>query len=79
MKYEYGYLIVAGGETKETVLGTCGEAEVAQTRREIERANEAERGPDIKGLVRPQTSFWFVREASDPSAPSVPSVPSVAQ
>lgn len=56
--------MICGGETSDTILGTCGESEVEQKRREIERSNRVEAGPNIRGIVRPQESFWFVRPAS---------------
>lgn len=65
MKYEYGYTIICGGETATHVLGACEEAAVEQKRKEIDHCNQVERGPNIRGIVRPQESFWFVRPSPD--------------
>jgi hypothetical protein len=61
-RYEYGYTISAGGEVKETLLGTVTEDKVAETTTNIRRANLVEQGPDIRGLIQKSNTIWWVRE-----------------
>lgn len=64
MKYEYGYTIHAGRETKEVIMGTVEESDRERIERAIRIANSVEAGPNIIGLVRPQTTFHWIRPQS---------------
>ncbi|MBK6616352.1 hypothetical protein [Ottowia sp.] len=73
-KYEYGYTVSVEGESKDFVLGTCGEDVVAAKRRDAEQANRIEATqPNIKGLKRSSNSIYWVREAKQ--AVALPSAP----
>lgn len=61
MKYECGYTIRSGGETMEVVVVTVDETDKERMEREIRTANAIEAGPNVRGLVKPQTTFHWIR------------------
>ena len=64
MKYEYGYILAAGGETQTTVLGFVDESDLPAKTQEIEAANRAERAiPNIRGHLVANPALYFVRPA----------------
>ena len=64
--YEYGYTITTadGSESRDTVLGTCDESQLAEKQHEVDYTNRMEkevlRRPSIGGGVkgRTNTTYW---------------------
>ena len=59
--YEFGYTIRADGETKSVILSECGDDQFVEKCRDVREANKLEAGPNIRGLVRPSNTTWWLR------------------
>lgn len=61
MKYEYGYILIAGGESQTVILGTVDEAGLAEREKTTEVANRMERTPGLREKVLSNPAIYFVR------------------
>jgi hypothetical protein len=60
--YELGYTISVGGETEETILKEFGEDQLPKMGADAAKANVIEQGPNIRGVLTPSHTVWWVRE-----------------
>ena len=64
IKFQAGCTTTVGAESREDIIeeGEATEEEFAGKVAHIKTANRVEAGPNIRGLVRPQTRFWWIRK-----------------
>jgi len=62
VKYEHGYTLSSGGETKTVILGIIEESELKEKQIEVDDANMMEREPGIRGQLLSNPATYFVRK-----------------
>lgn len=65
MKYEYGYTLTVGAETKTTIFGEINECELETHIKHAETANIMERKTGVRGETTRHPATYFVRPVSN--------------
>jgi hypothetical protein len=61
MKFQVGYTLSVGGESKTEILWVVSEEEYEKEKRAVEVANRIERRPGLHGRTLPHPATYFIR------------------